>query len=301
MGLNRRLQADLCIIGLSGIWGCTFVVVKHALKDISPLLFITVRFLAAALPLYLLVPRGSLIVPTGSPRWPAIRGGAVTGLILFAGFVFQTVGIQYTTPARSAFITSMYVIFTPLMSILLRLRPPSAPSFAGAALALTGVYFLTGSGGSGSGFGYGELLTLIAAVAFSGHLLAIDHYTRRHDKRAVAFLQVAVVGLLGVAPTLYLERIRFVPTPALFASLAITSILATAVAFFVLNLVQAWTTPTRAAIIFAAEPVFAALTSWLVEGEVLTGTALLGALLILAGVLTAELFPAGRSRTEPAL
>ena len=300
MGLSRRLQADLSIIGLSAIWGCTFVVSKRALTDISPLLFITVRFVAASLPLWFLVPRGALQDSAGAVRWSAVRGGSLTGLFLFAGFACQTIGIQYTSPARSAFITSMYVIFTPILSMTLGLRRPSITSFTGAALAVTGLYFLTGAGSAGLGFGYGETLTVFAALAFSAHLLAIDHYTRRHDKRAIAFLQVGAVAVLALGPTLFVEQVRFVPTPTLFGALAITSILATAVAFFVISIVQSWTTPTRAAIIFAAEPVFAALTSWVVEGEVLTGVAMFGALLILCGVLTAELGPLARRQPEAA-
>ena len=300
MGLSRRLQADLSIIGLSAIWGCTFVVSKRALTDISPLLFITVRFVAASLPLWFLVPRGALQDSAGAVRWSAVRGGSLTGLFLFAGFACQTIGIQYTSPARSAFITSMYVIFTPILSMTLGLRRPSITSFTGAALAVTGLYFLTGAGSAGLGFGYGETLTVFAALAFSAHLLAIDHYTRRHDKRAIAFLQVGAVAVLALGPTLFVEQVRFVPTPTLFGALAITSILATAVAFFVISIVQSWTTPTRAAIIFAAEPVFAALTSWIVEGEVLTGVAMFGALLILCGVLTAELGPLARRQPEAA-
>jgi len=300
VGLSRRLQADLSIIGLSAIWGCTFVVSKRALTDISPLLFITVRFVAASLPLWFLVPRGALQDSAGAVRWSAVRGGSLTGLFLFAGFACQTIGIQYTSPARSAFITSMYVIFTPILSMTLGLRRPSITSFTGAALAVTGLYFLTGAGSAGLGFGYGETLTVFAALAFSAHLLAIDHYTRRHDKRAIAFLQVGAVAVLALGPTLFVEQVRFVPTPTLFGALAITSILATAVAFFVISIVQSWTTPTRAAIIFAAEPVFAALTSWIVEGEVLTGVAMFGALLILCGVLTAELGPLARRQPEAA-
>jgi len=300
VGLSRRLQADLSIIGLSAIWGCTFVVSKRALTDISPLLFITVRFVAASLPLWFLVPRGALQDSAGAVRWSAVRGGSLTGLFLFAGFACQTIGIQYTSPARSAFITSMYVIFTPILSMTLGLRRPSITSFTGAALAVTGLYFLTGAGSAGLGFGYGETLTVFAALAFSAHLLAIDHYTRRHDKRAIAFLQVGAVAVLALGPTLFVEQVRFVPTPTLFGALAITSILATAVAFFVISIVQSWTTPTRAAIIFAAEPVFAALTSWVVEGEVLTGVAMFGALLILCGVLTAELGPLARRQPEAA-
>jgi drug/metabolite transporter (DMT)-like permease len=227
-------------------------------------------------------------------------GGAVTGVLLFTGFVLQTIGIQYTTPARSAFITGMYVIFTPLLSILLRLRRPSINSFVGAALALAGLHLLTNPTGSGGGFGRGEFLTLLCAVAFSGHLLAVDHYTRRFSRPAIAFLQVAMVGALGLAPALLLEPMRLRATPGLLAALAVTSLMGTALAFWVLNMVQAWTTPSRAAIIFAAEPVFAALTSWVVEEEVLRGAAMAGAALILAGMLWAEIGPFGRRPVEPA-
>jgi len=302
VGLSRRLQADLYIIGLSAIWGCTFVVIKQALQDISPLLLITIRFGIASLPLYFLVPRGALWGPGGAPRpHGALVGGAVTGGLLFAGFVFQTTGLQYTAAARSAFITSMYVIFTPLLSILLRLRRPAASSFAGAALAVAGLHLLTSPGGSTTGFARGEILTLLCALAFSGHLLAVDHYTRRYDKSAIAFAQIAVVGALGLLPALLLEPMRFVATPRLFIALGVMSLVATALAFYVLNLVQSWTSPTRAAIIFAAEPVFAVLTSLVVEGEVLRGAALLGAALILAGMLISEIAPAARRRPGPAL
>lgn len=298
MGLSRRLQADLSIIGLSAIWGCTFVVVKRALEDVSPLLFITIRFALAALPLWLLSSRAA----RGGPGTlsGAARGGVVTGALLFTGFLFQTVGIQYTTPARSAFITAMYVIFTPLLSIVLGLRSPSVHSFLGALMALSGLFLLTRPTEGGAGFGYGELLTLLCALAFSGHLLAVDHYTRRHDKSAIAFLQVAVVALLAIGPTILLEPVRFVPTPRLLVAVAITSIIGTAIAFYVLNLVQSWTTPTRAAIIFAAEPVFAAVTSRLVDGEVLGAAGIGGAAMILAGILLAEIRPGASRQAEPA-
>lgn len=295
MALSLRHRAELSIIGLSAIWGCTFVVIKRALDDISPMLFIVTRFAVAAALMWLLLPRGLFAggAPSEDRRRGLLVGGAVTGILLFAGFTFQTIGIQYTSPARSAFITGMYVIFTPLLSIVLRLRRPAATSFVGAALAFGGLYLLTSPGGSGGGFGLGELLTMFCAIAFAGHLLAVDHYTRRHDKRAIAFLQVAAVGLLA-APAVALEPIRFDPTMRLIGALAVTAILGTALAFWLLNAVQSWTTPTRAAIIFAAEPVFAAVTSWVVEGESLAGPALLGAAMILAGMLTAELAPIRR-------
>ncbi len=292
MALRRSVKADLAIVGLSAIWGCTFVVTKRALADVSPLLFIAVRFAIATAVMAPLLPRAAL---AGAAGRSTLAGGAVTGLLLFAGFVLQTVGLQHTTPSRSAFITAMYVIFTPLLAMLLGLRRPSIDSLAGAALATIGLRLLTSPAGGGS-FGAGEVLTLLCAVAFSGHLLAVDHYTRRHDRRAIAILQVAVVAVLAAAPAAVLEEPRLDPTPGALAALALCSLIATALAFYVLSLVQAWTTPTRAAIVFTAEPVFAALTSWAVEGERLGGPALAGAGLILAGMLAAEIGPLRRVR-----
>jgi drug/metabolite transporter (DMT)-like permease len=303
VGLSRRLQADLWIVALSAIWGCTFVLVKRTLEDISPLLFVFLRFCLASVPMFLMVPRGTLAGGRGdATRSARVRGtlvgGAVTGLLLFAGFVCQTIGIQYTTPSRSAFITGMCVVFTPLLSILLGRRRPSINSLVGVVLATVGLHLLTNPGAAGGGFGRGEALTLLCAIAFAGHLISLDHYTRLFDKRAIAFLQVGSVALLAAPPALLAESIRFNPTTGLFLALAVTSLVGTALAFLILNTVQSWTTPTRAAILFSAEPVFAAVTSWVVEGEVLAGAALLGAALILAGMLTAEVGPFGRRQVE---
>jgi drug/metabolite transporter (DMT)-like permease len=295
VSLSRRLQADLWIVVLSAIWGSTFVVSKRALEDISPLLFILLRFTIASALLLWMVPRGTL-------RRGALTGGAVTGLLLFAGFVTQTIGIQYTTPSRSAFITGMYLVFTPLLAVVVKRRWPSLDSLAGVSLATAGLYLLTRptDAAAGAGFGLGEGLTLLCAVAFAGHLLAVDHYTRRFDKSAIAFLQVAVVALLAAPAAMFTETARLDVTPRLLMALGVTSLLATAAAFWILNRVQSWTSPTRAAIIFAAEPVFAALTSWVAEGEALTAGALAGAALIVAGMLAAELSPLRRLRPDEA-
>jgi drug/metabolite transporter (DMT)-like permease len=294
VSLNRRVQADLWIIVLSAIWGCTFVVIKRALDDISPLLFILARFSIAAVVLRFAVRPGTL---TGG----AAVGGAVIGLLLFTGFAAQTIGIQFTTAARSAFITGMYLVFTPLLGILVKRRWPSADALLGVMLATAGMYLLTRPSDAGGGFGAGEALTLLCAVAFAGHLLAVDHYTRRHDPSAIAFLQVAVVAVLALPSMALFETPRFAATPRLLASLAVTSLLATAAGFLILSTVQSWTTPTRAAIIFAAEPVFAAFTSWIAEGERLTRSALLGAGLIVMGMLAAELSPFSRRRAREAV
>jgi drug/metabolite transporter (DMT)-like permease len=296
-GLSRRGIADLTILGLSALWGCTFVVIKQALHDASPLVYMTLRFGVGAALLLPLVPRGALRGPAGAG---ALRGGLIVGLCLASGFAFQTYGLVYTTPARSAFITGVNVIFTPLLAVLLGMRRPRTSTLAGAALAMVGMYLLTDPMAEGGGMGRGEWLTLVCAVCFAGHLLSLDHFTRKHDQAAIAFLQVALVAVGAGLALPWAETIRFNPTPRLIAALAITSVLGTAFAFYVFSRVQSWTTPARAAVLFSSEPVFAALTSWVVEGERLSAVATGGAGLILAGILTAELNLLG-GRDSPAV
>jgi len=293
VGLSLRLRADLSILGLSAIWGGSFVIVKGALANISPMALIAIRFLIASLALWPFLPAGTLGSLKARTSRALMLGGLVTGGLLFLGFTTQTIGLQHTTPSRSAFITGMYIIFTPLLSIALGLRRPALASFAGALLAVVGLALLTNPGAGSDGFGKGELLTLLCAVAFAGHLLAVDYYTRLFDKATIAFLQVAVTALLA-APAVLLEPIRIEPSGGLIAAILFASLIGTALAFLVLNLVQSWTTPTRAAIIFAAEPVFAGLASWAVEGEEFSNASLAGAALILAGMLTSELAPSRR-------
>ena len=296
--ISRRLQADFCLMGLALIWGSTFVVIKGALDDVSPLLLVTVRFLIAGAILSPL----ALTVPRGFSR-ETLQGGAILGTLLFLGFWLQTTGMEHTTPSRSAFITGTAVIFTPILSVLLAIRRPSVTSVCGAALATGGLWLLTSPAEGGHGFGRGEVLTLLCAICFAGHILALDHWTRRGDKRRIAFLQVATVGILGILPTIFVEhrwldRLRFNPTPRLLVAMAIMVLLATALALFVQSIVQSWTTPTRAAVIFAMEPVFAAITAWFIDGEILAGASLVGALLIFAGMIVAELRPPWAATAE---
>ena len=198
--------AALSVALAAAVWGSAFPATKY-LQDagLSVGTILSLRFSIGAVALL------ALALMFKAPwRKQDLRDGFLAGLVLFALFWLQTDGLRFTTTTKNAFITGLYVIFTPLLSILLRLRRPSFNSFLGAALALSGLHLLTNPTGSGGGFGRGELLTLLCAVAFSGHLLAVDHYTRRFNRPAIAFLQVAIVGALGLAPALLIEPMRLV-------------------------------------------------------------------------------------------
>lgn len=280
--MRPSLLADLALLLITFIWGATFVTVQGALADASPFVFLVLRFgLAAVLCLPWLARRGAW-------RRDEIVAGATLGALVAAGFALQTHGLTLLTPSRSAFITSLYVVLTPLLALPLRRHRPSPATLGGVGCALAGLALMTWSGG---GFAprLGDWLTLACAVVFAVQILAIDAFTARYDDRRLVALQIGFAALL-LLPCLVLERIRLQPSGRLWLAVAITAGPATAVAFGVQGRLQRRTTPNRAALLFASEPVFTALTARLVRGDSGLGArGWAGATLILAGVLLAEL------------
>lgn len=278
-------RAELALALVCLIWGSTFVLVKNALVDVSTVLFLAMRFsIGAAILLVVYMVRG------GKLTTRALGAGVLTGGLLYSGFLLQTLGLRHTTPATSGFLTGLYVPMVPILSAILYRKLPQISEWIGVALAGVGMSLLTIQSARFS-LGQGELLTLGCAFAFAWHLLALAHFSRRVDTDRLALLQIATCAVIGVCTFGWVEPVVLRWTPAVIVALAVTSVLATALAFWVQTWGQARTTPTRAAVIFALEPVFAWLTSWFLEGEVLTARALAGAICILAGILLVELKP----------
>ncbi|MCZ6514788.1 MAG: DMT family transporter, partial [Acidobacteria bacterium] len=227
------------------------------------------------------------------PSRDSLRAGLIIGGLLYAGFAFQTAGLKLTTPTKSAFLTAMSVVLVPLLQVVIFRERLRGAVVGGVAAAAVGRYFLTMPPGA-IRLETGDLLTLACALAFAGHIVALGRYAPRFDVATLAVLQVGAAMLFAaLAMPLFdatgVERIFAVPTPRLAVALLVTAGLATAAAFSIQTWAQRITSPTHAAILFTLEPVFAALTSLLVLNERLGGRELLGAGLILAGVLVAEL------------
>lgn len=283
-----RLKADLALSFVTLIWGYCFVVVKEALEDASPLVFIAFRFVIAFLLLAALFRRR---ITQSSPG--IVSAGVVTGGTLCTGFVFQTIGLQYTTPTKSAFITATYVVLVPLLLFALSKQRLRVSTMAGVAVTFCGLCLLNMPSGK-LVLGIGDLLTLLCALGFASHIIAVGHYAPHHSMASLAVWQIgAAAGFVILAASLAhfsgIEPIKLVWTTKLILALLVTAGLATALAFSLQTWAQQFTTPTHTAIIYALEPVFAALASYLILAEQLGGLALLGAGLILAGVIVAEL------------
>ncbi len=286
--MSKRALAEALLVVVALIWGSTFVVVKAALNDASPLAFLAVRFTLAGLLLFVVLSRAR--VDRG-----AVLPGLVLGVFLFGGYLLQTSGLRFTTPSKSAFITGFGVILVPLILVLSGVRIRAA-SLAGGLLGLAGLYFLVLPTGL-AGVNRGDILTLLGSISFAIHIVLVGAYTQRHSFVHLVPVQVLAVGLLA-AVALPIDRPQMLHwSVQLVFALVVTVLFATAFAFSVQNWAQQFTPPAHTALIFALEPVFAAIVSRLTMGERLAGKVLVGCGLILAGMIVSEIW--GGSAPSP--
>lgn len=278
---RARLQADSALMLLTVLWGTTFVVVKDALSHADPFSFLALRFGVGAAVLSVLSGRKVL-----SPIH--LRRGGVLGLFLFAGFAFQTVGLKYTTPSRSAFITGLYVLLVPVVMLALFRRVPRVSSLVGVVLSAMGLYYLTGAEVGSTGFSRGDLLTLVCAVAYAFHISFTERYAQKEGVGALVAVQLWVVALLSAVCLPFVE-VRVAWTPAFLGAVAFCGVFASALALSIQTWAQARTSAVRAAIIYSLEPLFAGAFSVVLGYETLGVREWVGGGLIVSGVLVAEL------------
>ena len=281
-------MADLALLVLTLFWGTTFTFVKDVLEFASPGVFLSARFATAVLVL------GAVALWRRDRLGPGfLRHGLLLGLFLLLTFGFQTVGLRYTTPSRSGFLTGMSVLLVPFVARYWLGRKVHAAAWAGVALAVGGLAALTRPFGGAvtPEIRLGDALTVGCALACALQIALMSEWAPRHPVVPFTVLQLGVtlVGALGLAAveTRHLDLARGGPTFA--ATVAFTGVVMTAGAFFIQNWAQARTTAVRAALIFALEPVTAALFSHFYGGEPLAGLDWLGGGLIVLGVLVGEL------------
>ena len=281
--MTPRGKAELLLVGISVIWGASFVVVKGALADASPLVFIALRFILAGLVC-------AAVLRVGPRRLDraTLGAGCVLGLFLLGGYILQVNGLLYTSPSKSAFITAFSVILVPFIAALggLRLRPVNVIA---AAAGAAGLYVLLAPSRLGS-VNRGDLLTLGASISFGCYIVWVGRYAGRFDFRELVTIQVLVVGLASAIAIPLDGPLRLSWTTKFTVAILVTSLLATALAFSVQNWAQRYTPPAHTALILSSEPVFTALTSRWITGERMGARLIAGAALMLVGVLVSELW-----------
>jgi len=291
-------RANLLLLLASAIWGLAFVAQRVAMRNVGPLTFNAVRFALGAAVLSPLLVWGwpgrkpdSTTVPAGR----ILRGGLAAGSVLFVGATLQQYGVVFTTAGKAGFITSLYVIFVPILGLVIGQRN-GFHIWAGASLSAVGLYLLSAQGLVGIALGDG--LVLIGAVFWAAHVLVIGHLAKDIPTAALAVVQFAVVSGFSLVGALLLETISWTGIRAAAVPILYAGLLSVAVAYTLQVIGQTRAHPAHAAIILSLESIFAAVGGWIILAEGLSLRALLGCALMLGGVMLAQL-GSSNSETDP--
>jgi drug/metabolite transporter (DMT)-like permease len=280
--------ASVALVGITAVWGYTFLVVQDATARMPVMDFLAWRFVVASVVMIALRPT----CLRGVTRLELLRGVGL-GAILGLGYITQTYGLRYTSAAISGFITGMFVVLTPVMSWVLLRRKTNRNTWLVVALATVGLALLSLNGWS---VGIGELLTLGCAVFFAIHIVGLGEWSSQYEPYAFALLQIGAVGVISLIAATP-GGIAVPPDRGVWGVIVITGVLATAVAFFVQTWAQSLVSATRAAVVMTMEPVFAGLFAVVIGGNQLTLRTLGGAACVLAAMLIINL-KSGRSATR---
>lgn len=280
-----RYHPDLMLVGITAVWGSTFVIVKGAVEQMPSFEFMALRFALATLVLspVLLVRRARLDGPT-------VIAGFVLGAFLYAMYAFQTFGLLGTTASKAGFVTGLFVAFVPALQLLIFRRQPTVTTLLGVVLAVAGLGLLTIT--DRLTMGLGDVLVLGAAFFVAVHIVALSRYSPRHDVLLLVGLQLAVAAALHTASALVFEKPVPPPNAGVWGAVVVTGVLASALAFFVQTYAQQTVGPTRTAVVLTAEPVFAGIFGYLWRGETFTIRGWIGAALILLAMFMVEIWPA---------
>jgi drug/metabolite transporter (DMT)-like permease len=282
-----KRAADAVLLGITVVWGVTFVVVKDALGHADPLTFLALRFGLAAIAGAVFVNRRLL----DRSLW---RPAAALSVFLVAGYQLQTWGLVWTSPSRSAFLTGLCVVIVPFISGVFFKRPIARAAIAGAVIAAVGLYVLTGAG-TAAGTLLGDGLTLGCAIAYAFHIALTERFAAEHRAFPLVTAQLILSALMFTAAVPLGEH-RADGSPALIVGVIITGLFATTLAIGMQTWAQARTSAVKAALIYALEPVFAAGYSALTGGDRPGLRELAGGALIIAGVIFGSA-PQGRTPT----
>jgi len=281
---SRALVAEGALVGIAAVWGLTFVMVQDAIELLPTMAFLGYRFVPAAVIVALIFRRR--LRTLSREGWQV---GALMGVFLTAGYILQTLGLEETTASNAGFITGLFVVLTPLLgAIFLRERLP-AVAWAAAAVSAFGLYLLGGTGGELNLRGDG--LVLLCAVAFAGHILVTARGVAAHDVGALLVVQLAVCGVVCLAIAAVAGDIEAPRGATVWSALIVTSLVASALGFFVQTYAQQHAPPARTALILASEPAFAGLFGWLLAGDRLSAVSWLGAALIITAIVAVEVVP----------
>jgi drug/metabolite transporter (DMT)-like permease len=288
---RRATYAELALVAIAAVWGLTFVMVQDAIAILPTLAFLAYRFLGATAIVGPIFARPLAALPREG--WSA---GLLMGAFLTAGYIFQTLGLEHTTPSDAGFITGLFVVLTPVLGALFLHQRISGLAWTAAAVSALGLYLLSGAAG---GFSLrGDGLVFLAAVSFAAHILATGRAAGRFHVGALLVVQLGVAAITCLVLAIGTGNLELPHGMKVWSALVVTAAFASALGFFVQTYAQQHAPPARTALILASEPAFAGLFGYLLAGDRLAAVAWLGAGLIMASIVAVELLPRWRT-TEP--
>ncbi len=261
-------------------WGSTFALMKDLLLSFDTFALLSLRFLFAT------VIFGAYFFAAGRKiNADDAKRGAILGVFLFVVYATQTIGLNYTSATASAFITGLFVIFTPILSALVLKKTPSKIVLAATLLAACGLWLLTGAGSS---FGFGDAITVLTAIFAALQIIYVAKYSPESDAETLVLAQVATVAFLSLLAMAATEKLPVSFPQNALLSIAFLAVFPTVLAYLIMMRVQRVLDASKTAIVMVTEPVFAALFGFLILGELLAPLQIFGGILILGSMLLAE-------------
>lgn len=281
--ISKKRLADVGLLYAAAIWGSTFFIVKAALEYINPVILVGYRFLIAAGLVALICHF------TGRKLFKGFSRGMILGVFIWMLYIPQTIGLGITTASNSGFITGLFVAFVPIFSFLLFKKTPSMIAIIATLISLSGLWILTGGM---TDINRGDMLTLIAAITYAIHILFVDKFLEQgYDPYILSFQQFLFVGIASLVTGAFL-RLPFSWGPASTGWIVLFLAIFPGFSAFLIQVVaQKFTSPIRVSLIFAFEPVFAAVFAWTFGGEKIIFQRAMGGLLIFVAMLISGLPP----------
>lgn len=284
-----RVQANLLLLLAGAIWGAGFIAQSTAMQTLGPIWFIGLRFVVAtfvAMPFAWWEKSRS----QSAVRKSDIAGFVLTGLALFAAATFQQIGLLTTTVTNSGFLTGLYVVFTPILTVLFLRRRPHWVIWPAAFLASFGIFLL--SGGTLAALTVGDMLTIFCAVLWSVQMICVGVFAGRSGRPvALSLVQFAVCGVLGCVAGALFEPVSLAAIRGALPEILYAGVFSSGVAFIFQNVAQRYTTAPQAAIFLSSEALFAAIFGVLLLGETISFAGYIGCGIIFVAMLAVELVP----------
>ncbi len=278
--MKHHILAELMLLLSVALWGSSFALTKPLLDSMGVFTFMASRFVIGGVILIIAL----TVLGKFKPDKQQLKGGIVTGILLFLAFIFHTYGLKYTTVAKNAFIVGSNVVFVPIILTLVMKQAQSKLVWISTLVALVGLALVTLDGKQG-GLNIGDLITVVGTIIVAFYILKVETYVKNGNPLNIATIQVMTVGLLSLVPAFIFESpvadlSLQALTPLMIRNISILSLGCTSIAYLMANYAQSIVSASRTALLYVFEPIFGAFLGWFLLGEVVGIQGIIGALLI---------------------